>query len=69
MKIDVERGNLYRVYAKIDLDAVRSNLLEIKKRVGEVCQIMAVVKADGYGHGAVEIANDVEELVLRLPKL
>lgn len=63
MKIDVERGNLYRVYAKIDLDAVHSNLLEIKKRVGENCQIMAVVKADGYGHGAVEIANDVEELV------
>lgn len=63
MEIDVNSGDLYRVYAAIDLDAVRSNILEMKKNMAESSQVMAVVKTDGYGHGAVEIAKEVEDIV------
>lgn len=63
MEIDVNSGNLYRVYAKIDLDAVRSNIIEMKKNMAKDSQVMAVVKTDGYGHGAIEIAKEIEDTV------
>ena len=45
-----------RVYAEIDLDAISYNMEQMKKRVGEGAKFIAVVKTDGYGHGAVPIA-------------
>ena len=39
----------------IDLDAIRHNINEVKNRVG--VPVMAIIKADAYGHGAVEIAR------------
>lgn len=46
-----------RVYAEIDLDAVRFNMAQIRARVGSSSRVMAVIKADGYGHGAVAVAK------------
>lgn len=46
-----------RTWAEIDLRALAHNLREIQKHLRPSCQIMAVVKADGYGHGAVEVAK------------
>jgi len=43
-------------YTEIDLDAFRHNLKEIKKILKPGTEIMAVVKADAYGHGAEMIA-------------
>lgn len=63
MEIDVNSGNLYRVYARIDLDAIRSNITEMKKNIAKDCRMMAVVKTDAYGHGAVEIAKEIEDMV------
>lgn len=63
MEIDVNSGDLYRIYAKIDLDAIKSNIIQMKKHLAEGCQIMAVVKTDGYGHGAIEIARETESMV------
>ena len=63
MEIDVNSGELYRVYAKVDLDNIRSNILEMKKGMADHCRMMAVVKTDGYGHGAVEVAEAVEDIV------
>ncbi len=51
----------YRVRADINLDAVRHNLCEIKKRLKPGVKIAAVVKADAYGHGAVPVAEAVQE--------
>lgn len=51
-----------RVFAKIDLDAVRNNLEEIHSAIQPETKVIAVIKTDGYGHGAVPIARDVEEL-------
>ncbi|MFE3990830.1 alanine racemase [Streptomyces goshikiensis] len=45
-----------RVYAEIDLDAVRGNVRALRERAPRA-KVMAVVKADGYGHGAVPCAR------------
>ena len=49
-----------RVLARVDLDAVEYNIEMMKKNIEEGTQIMAVIKMDGYGHGAVQIARLLE---------
>ena len=51
-----------RVCAHIDLDAVIYNAESIHQNIAPDTKIMAVIKTDGYGHGAVEIARDLERL-------
>lgn len=46
-----------RVWAEIDLDAARNNIEQIRKITSNEAGIMAVVKADAYGHGAFELAK------------
>lgn len=43
--------------AYIYLDHIEHNIKEIRKRIGDCTDIMAVLKADAYGHGAVEVAK------------
>lgn len=45
------------VWAEIDLDHVAHNIREFQRITPEHTQLMAIVKADGYGHGAVEVAK------------
>ncbi len=45
--------------AIVDLDAIRHNIRVAREHVGPGCRIAAVVKADGYGHGALEVAQAV----------
>lgn len=47
--------------AEIDLQAVRHNLRELKRLIAPPTVIMAVVKADAYGHGAIEVAKTLVE--------
>ena len=51
-----------RTWAEISLDAITHNFNEIRRRVGDGVKLCCVVKADGYGHGAVELAHTYEEL-------
>ena len=53
----------HRIYAKIDIDAIIHNLGECKRRIPEKTMVLAVIKADGYGHGAVELAKQLENQV------
>lgn len=53
----------YRVYANVNLDAIVDNIKEIKKNISEDTQIIAVVKADGYGHGAIPVAKVLSDYV------
>jgi alanine racemase len=46
-----------RTWAEIDLGAIASNLTAIRAHLDPAVRIMAVVKADGYGHGAVPVAR------------
>ena len=49
-----------RVRAEIDLDAVRFNFESMKNNLTAGTKMAAVIKADGYGHGAVQIARLVQ---------
>ena len=51
-----------RVCAKIDLDAIAYNMEQMKNRIGEDARLIAVIKTDGYGHGAVPIARMFEDV-------
>lgn len=48
-------------FAEIDLSAIRDNIRAIRARVGPRVRIMPAVKANGYGHGAVEVSRAVLE--------
>ncbi|CUX50061.1 alanine racemase [Clostridium sp. C105KSO13] len=50
-----------RVYAGIDLDAAVYNMEQMKKNIGDTAQMIAVLKMDGYGHGAGPLARIFEE--------
>ncbi|MBQ4526642.1 MAG: alanine racemase [Clostridia bacterium] len=54
--------NYYRICAEINLDNIYHNICEIKKKVGDGVRIMPVIKADGYGHGAVSVAKKIMSL-------
>ena len=47
-------------WAEIDLDALAHNFRAIRERVGPGVRILAAVKANAYGHGAVECAKRLE---------
>ena len=49
-----------RVRAVVSLDAIAHNFEEMKKNITDGTKIVAVIKADGYGHGAEAIARLVE---------
>lgn len=46
------------IFAEIDLAAFRHNLAEIKKIISPDTGIIAVIKADAYGHGVIDIAKE-----------
>jgi alanine racemase len=46
-----------RAVARIDFDAIRVNCARLKSELGDGAELCAVVKADGYGHGADGCAN------------
>jgi alanine racemase len=49
--------NTRSVWAEIDLNAVAHNVRELRRVTRPAARLMAVVKADGYGHGAVQVAR------------
>ncbi|MCH5320136.1 MAG: alanine racemase [Eubacterium sp.] len=51
----------HRTYAKIDLDIVEYNIESILKKLDSNSKLLAVIKADAYGHGAVEIGRLIED--------
>ncbi len=44
-------------WVEIDRSAIQYNVMQTKKQLGSGCRLLAVVKADAYGHGAVEVAK------------
>ena len=50
-----------RVCARINLDAIAYNMEQMKKRIGQDGRLIAVIKTDAYGHGAVPLAEMFEE--------
>jgi len=48
--------------AEIDLAALRHNYAQIRRAIPGECGILAVVKADAYGHGFMDVAGELEKL-------
>lgn len=48
--------------ALINLTAYKDNLRNILSYIGSNCKLMAIVKADAYGHGSIEIANAAQQM-------
>ena len=63
MERETDQKEYSRTYAEINLGAIRHNILEERKRVGSHVKIMAVIKADAYGHGDVPVAEALDDLV------
>ena len=50
-----------RAYAKVDLDAIVSNFDQLRAHIKSDVKTMAVVKADAYGHGSIEVAKVLQD--------
>lgn len=50
-----------RVYTKINLDNIQKNVQTVRKKYGDDMIILGIVKANAYGHGAVETAKALVE--------
>ena len=50
-----------RVYTKINLDNIKKNMQTVRKKFGDDMIILGIVKANAYGHGAVETAKALVE--------
>jgi len=57
MELNVKRP----VWVEINLNNLKNNVREIKKHIKPKTEIMAVVKADAYGHGAIGIIKTLKE--------
>ncbi len=51
-----------RGYLEVDLGAIVRNARSLKSRLAPETRIMGVIKTDGYGHGSVPIARELEKL-------
>ncbi|MFZ2801798.1 MAG: alanine racemase, partial [Syntrophorhabdus sp.] len=55
-------ANTNRAVAYIDLSILEENYKTIKSKVSPGTEVLCVVKADAYGHGAVEVCRLLESL-------
>lgn len=51
-----------RCWAEVDLGAIRKNIRRLKSNIKTGTKICAVIKANGYGHGAAKIADNICDL-------
>ncbi len=58
MELDI----IKRTWAEVDLDAIEQNFRAIRAHIGKDTKLCCVVKADGYGHGAVKLAKLYSQL-------
>ena len=56
----IKEMELDNSYALVDLDAIAHNFLAVEKKTG--VPAMAIIKADGYGHGAVALARRLKDI-------
>lgn len=59
----MDNSNFNRVQAVINLDNIRDNITAMKRLIDGDKKMLAVIKADAYGHGAVEVAEALDDLV------
>lgn len=62
--IEEFHSKYYRASANIDLDAICSNINNTRKLLEAKTRLMVILKADGYGHGAVPIAKALSDMAV-----
>lgn len=63
MQTEHKSTQYYRCFAAVSLDAIDHNLQQLQGQIAAGVKTMAVVKANGYGHGGVRIAKHIEKKV------
>ncbi len=58
----MEEGILRRTWAEIDMDALSHNYWAAREKIGPNVKYLGVVKADAYGHGAVQVSRKLQSL-------
>lgn len=58
----MEESVLRRTWAEVDLDALTHNYRQARRMIGAGVRYLGVVKADAYGHGAVQVGRKLEAL-------
>lgn len=53
----LDETSFYNTYAEVDIDKIAHNYREIKSILSPNTELMCIVKANAYGHGAVEVAK------------
>ncbi|GAH11648.1 unnamed protein product [marine sediment metagenome] len=53
--------NSRSTWAEIDLAALVHNFKEVRQKVGPDVGVMAIIKAQGYGHGMVQVSRPLEK--------
>src|SRR6266516_7705973 len=51
----------YRCWAEIDRSALRHNVAFVREKLGPRIELLAVVKANAYGHGMIEVAQTIAD--------
>ena len=57
-----KRDRYLRCWTEISLEAVRHNISAVRARIPEGVRLLAVVKANAYGHGAVQVSRALEDM-------
>ena len=58
------KENYQRVWAEVDLDAVCYNMEQMHGNIDPHTKMVGVIKTDGYGHGAIPIARELEKMIV-----
>ncbi len=53
---------LYQTHAQVHLQNIKNNILGIKKAIGKDRKILIAVKANAYGHGAIQVSKMAEDI-------
>ena len=51
-----------RTWAQVDLNALAHNYQQARRKIGPNVKYLGVVKADAYGHGAIQVSRKLEQL-------
>ena len=57
----LDETSFYNTYAEVDLDKIAHNYREIRRILSPDTELMCIVKANAYGHGAIEVAKVLVE--------
>lgn len=62
IRLEENMESYQRGYAEVDLDAIVSNMRNMKRNIAPGTKMIGVIKTDGYGHGSVPVAEVLEPL-------